>query len=324
MNKPTVGSLFAGIGGFDLGFERAGFDVRWQVEIDQFCRRVLAKHWPGVRRHDDVKNFPPGSVRLRDGGTSHAGEVGATEGARGADPGLGDYRVAVVCGGFPCQDISVAGRGAGIGGERSGLWREFARIVRVVRPRFVVVENVPALLARGMGRVLGDLAACGYDAEWDCLPAAAFGAPHIRDRVFVVGCRNRADAERVRVWLPGRGEVEGAAAGDEGACRQRERLRSDAEPVGQDVADSVGHRLERHLQARDCRPACFGIDARGSIARAGESGRGEQWRTEPGVGRVAHGVPNRVDRLRGLGNAVVPQVAEWIARRLRAVMEDSP
>lgn len=156
----TFGSLFAGIGGFDLGFERAGMSCSWQVEIDPYCQRVLAKHWPDVRRHGDVKTFPP------------------------TDPE--EWRVDVICGGFPCQDISYAGKQEGIDGERSGLWSEFARIVRVVRPRLVVVENVAALLDGGLGRVLGDLAACGFDAEWDCLPASAFGAYHERDRVFVV------------------------------------------------------------------------------------------------------------------------------------------
>jgi DNA (cytosine-5)-methyltransferase 1 len=103
--------------------------------------------------------------------------------------------VDVLAGGFPCQDLSYAGKGAGIDGERSGLWGEYARLIRELRPRYVVVENVTALLARGMGRVLGDLAACGYDAEWDCIPAAAVGAPHRRDRVWIVAYPNGAGLE---------------------------------------------------------------------------------------------------------------------------------
>ena len=154
----TVGSLFAGIGGNDLGLERAGMRTLWQVELDPWCRRVLAKHWPDVERFEDVR------------------EVGA----HNLSP------VDLIAGGFPCQDISIAGRAAGIGGARSGLWGEFARIVRELRPRYVLVENSPVLTSRGMDVVLGDLAASGYDAEWDCLPAAAFGAPFVRDRVFVV------------------------------------------------------------------------------------------------------------------------------------------
>jgi len=268
---PTFGSLFAGIGGFDLGFERAGFRCAWQVEIDPFCQRVLAKHWPHVRRWDDVRTFPQG------------------------DPE--EWRVDVVCGGFPCQDISVAGRGAGIGGERSGLWSEMARVVRVVRPRIVVVENVAALLHRDLGRVLGDLAACGYDAEWDCIPASAVGAPHRRDRVFVVAHAVR----RGGGWAVAKRE--GPSHGLQGdACGHGE--------AGQ-VADSVGHRLERLFQA-------------GPEAGATLRGGGGWWATEPRVGRVVDGVPSRVDRLRGLGNAVVPQVAEWLARRVRQALEANP
>jgi len=156
----TVGSLFAGIGGFDLGFERAGFDIKWQVEIDPFCQRVLAQHWPDVPRYGDVRTIE----RLP--------------------------RVDVVVGGFPCQDISFAGNGAGLAGERSGLWGEFDRIVGLVRPRYTVVENVAALTVRGLGRVLSDLATRGFDAEWACLPACAFGAPHTRRRVFIVAYAN--------------------------------------------------------------------------------------------------------------------------------------
>ena len=160
-HKLTFGSLFAGIGGLDLGLERAGMKCAWQVEIDDYARRVLEKHWPDVYRWDDVRTFePPGGS------------------------------IDVIAGGFPCQDISHAGKGAGIDGERSGLWSEFARIIRQVRPRYVVVENVAALYRRGLGRILGDLADCGFDAEWESLPAKSFGAPHERRRTFVVGYAN--------------------------------------------------------------------------------------------------------------------------------------
>lgn len=154
-----IGSLFSGIGGLELGLERAGLgETVWQVESDPFCRSILEKHWPDAERFEDVK------------------EVGSNTLAP----------VDLICGGFPCQDISTAGKRAGISGRRSGLWTEYARIIREIRPRFVVVENVAALLFRGLGDVLGDLAACGYDAVWDCVPAQAVGAPHQRDRLFVV------------------------------------------------------------------------------------------------------------------------------------------
>lgn len=154
----TFGSLFAGIGGIDLGFERAGMACKWQVEIDPYAQRVLAKHWPQVRRHDDVRTWPQPDAE----------------------------RVDVIAGGFPCQDISYAGKGAGLSGERSGLFYEVARIIREMEPRFVVLENVSALLTRGIGDVLGTLASLGYDAEWDVISACSMGAPHMRKRVFVV------------------------------------------------------------------------------------------------------------------------------------------
>ena len=158
----TFGSLFAGIGGFDLGLERAGMECKWQVEIDPFCRKVLQKHWPEVPKYEDVRKV----------------------GKHNLEP------VDLICGGFPCQDISNAGTRLGLGGERSGLWSEFYRLICDLRPNYVVVENVSALLVRGFGVVLGNLASVGYDSEWQCLPAAYFGAPHPRDRIFIVAYTN--------------------------------------------------------------------------------------------------------------------------------------
>ena len=247
----TFGSLFAGIGGMDLGFERAGMVCKWQVEIDDYARRVLAKHWPDVRRHDDVRTFPP------------------------SDPS--EWQVDCIAGGFPCQDISFAGRRDGLDGERSGLWWEFARIIRILRPRYVVVENVPGLLApvrdgeqAPIGCVLGELAACGFDAEWDCLPASAFGAHFRGDRVFIVA--NRAKA----------------------SCLRRQRKWEN--PTRAFAGDEFARLVERELQI--CVPASKGQ-------------------------RVSDGVSRRVDRLRVLGNSIVPQVAEYIARRILAVTEDA-
>lgn len=155
--------LFSGIGGFSLGLERAGMTTVAFCEIEEYPRRVLAKHWPGVPIYDDVRTLTADALR-RDG-----------------------IAVDVICGGFPCQDLSVANVvGKGLAGERSGLWREYARLVREIRPRYVIVENVAALLGRGAGDVLGDLAACGFDAEWFALPASAIGAPHHRDRLWIV------------------------------------------------------------------------------------------------------------------------------------------
>lgn len=179
----TFGSLFAGIGGLDLGLERAGMKCVWQVENDSYATKVLEKHWPHVKRWDDVRTFPP-------------------EGEWGCD---------LICGGFPCQDISNAGKRAGIEGSRSGLWSEFSRIVCVVRPQFVLVENVAALLSRGMERVLGDLAACGYDAEWSVLSSCRMGFPHTRERVFILAYPNCGPCQREqcgRIIKPSDGDQE--------------------------------------------------------------------------------------------------------------------
>ena len=178
MAKLQLLDLFSGIGGFSLGLERTGgFETAAFCEIEEYPRRVLARHWPEVPIYEDIRDLD--AARLRADG----------------------IRVDAICGGFPCQDISAAGKGAGIEGERSGLWCEFARLIGELRPRIVFVENVAALLGRGLDRVLGDLAEIGYDAEWHCIPASAIGAPHRRDRVWIV-----ADAEGKRMegnWATG-------------------------------------------------------------------------------------------------------------------------
>jgi DNA (cytosine-5)-methyltransferase 1 len=304
MGALTFGSLFAGIGGLDLGLERAGMACRWQVEIDEYCRRVLAKHWPDVPKFGDIREVTGGELE----------------------------RVDLICGGFPCQDISDAGKRAGIGGERSGLWSEYIRLVRVLRPHFVLVENVAALLGRGAGTVLGDLAASGYDAEWDCIPAAAVGAPHIRDRVFIVaharcvqgGERHNADRERGRQDEAEQTRVGGGAvahADRAGSPHLRQSQARGERLTGRDTpargGDRAGTVADPDRQSLAVGP-CFGGDAREELAtfeRSCRAGQG-QWATEPDVGRVADGVPARVDRLRGLGNAVVPQIAEWLGRRI--------
>ena len=161
----TLGSLFSGIGGLELGVEAAsGARVLWQVERDAWCREVLAKHWPDAVRYDDVCTVN------------------------------GLPRVDIICGGFPCQDVSLAGKRAGFSGERSSLWREYRRVIADVGPHFVFVENVPGLLTAddgwAFGEVLGDLAALGFDATWDLFRASDVGAPHRRERVFLLAYRS--------------------------------------------------------------------------------------------------------------------------------------
>ena len=252
----TIGSLFSGIGGLELGLERAtGGRTLWQVERDEWCRRVLAKHWPDAERFDDVRTVGACSLRPVD----------------------------LICGGFPCQDVSFAGRGAGLAGSRSGLWYEYRRIVGELRPRVVVVENVAAA-KRWVPHVLGDLTELGYRARAFALSAADVGSPHLRRRVFIVavahrtgleergdtpGLRQQSPAGRgsARAWPPRRGDVDGwrewLAAGGPPAAVPRLRGGPDGLPGGVD---------------RD-----------------------------------------RTARLRALGNAVVPQCAEVIGR---IVMEE--
>ena len=162
MNRLRLLDLFSGIGAFSLGLERSGLcRTVGFVEIEPHAQAVLRRHWPDVPIHDDIltREF-------------HEGE---------AD---------VICGGFPCTDLSVAGRRTGLAGANSGLYRELVRAVRVVRPRLAFVENVAALLSDGMGTVLGDLAESGGSLEWDCVPASSVGAPHERDRVFIIAHRD--------------------------------------------------------------------------------------------------------------------------------------
>jgi len=273
-----IGSLFSGIGGLDLGIERAtGGRVIWQAERDPFARRVLAKNWPGVRCYGDVRQIDERAERPD-----------------------------IICGGFPCQDISNAGKREGIEGRRSGLWCEFARIIRALQPRFVFVENVAALRRRGLDRVLSDLAACGFNAEWDTLGACCVGAPHRRERLFVLGHSQKrvsnTDGEFLRIER-------------ERKRRQRQKSRS-AESRGdgdyREVADaycwrreSVGEQEQAGIEgARGCEP-----HRRRYYGEQCDGPRALSWEAEPSVGRVANGVPDRMDRLRCLGNAVVPKQA---------------
>lgn len=332
--KLTVGSLFAGIGGIELGLEwTGGFETKWQVECDSYAQRVLAKHWPNVGRWDDVRTFPPSPAE--------------------------DWQCDVICGGFPCQDISYAGKGAGLSGERSGLFYEVARIVRALEPRYVLLENVAALLTRGLGDVLGTLASLGYDCWWNCLQAADVGAPHLRDRVFIIGYLSdttkllgNGSNDHARVGLEGQSVPQSRNGrgpndvSDPHGCEQGRRVESQRGQVRRDsdiardgeewnVADtnrraSDPRRPQPEEQQRQPKTVCDSS----KISDAASIGleRAEQqrkwfavgkrpihdswWAVEPDVGRVAHGVPARVDRLRCLGNAVVPQCAQFIGEMI--------
>lgn len=215
--------LFSGIGGFSLGLERTGgFRTVAFCEIEPYPRAVLAKHWPGVPIYDDVRTLTADTL-ARDGIT-----------------------VDVICGGFPCQDISRAGTGKGLAGDRSGLWSEFARLIGEVRPAYALLENVAALLDDGMGAVLGDLSDLGYDAEWSVISACALGAPHMRQRVFAVAYPNGQH---------GRARVRHTAARthrpvqeiyDLAGARSREAVRMEDPSALYGGADGVPHGMERN------------------------------------------------------------------------------
>jgi len=301
----TFGSLFAGIGGFDLGLERAGMECRWQVEIDAYASSVLAKHWPGVTRWGDVRTFPVD------------------------DPA--DWQVDLICAGVPCQPVSHAGKQKGASDDR-WMWGEALRIVADLCPRFFVAENPIGLLNHDGGRtfhgILRAFASVGYVCEWHVIAAYAVGAPHRRERVWLVCFRNRPGIEadssrsdsdclglhRARIDIGGEAQLRHEQVG---VTRQ----------MGADVADADGGRRQRKRlpkhgdQQGPSGDIAYGRSSWGRWARPDQCRR--QWATEPAVGRVAHGVPNRVDRLRCLGNAVVPQVAEVIGRAIIAMESES-
>lgn len=253
-------ALFAGIGGGILAGKEHGWKCVCAVEIDPYCRSVLM-----ARQNDGL--LPP--FPIWDDVCTFDGKPW-----RGV--------VDVVSGGFPCQDISQAGNRAGIEGTRSGLWSEMYRIVGEVRPRYVFVENVAALLVRGIDRVLGDLAALRYDCKWGMLGAADVGAPHRRDRLWLLA----TDAECIELWQPA-----GGRRGENGESSTQ----SGNDGKEGFVANTYSSR-KLQPQGDECEKRKWACDS-------------VWWVTEPDVGRVVNGVPFRVDRLKALGNAQVPQCA---------------
>lgn len=326
----TVGSLFAGIGGFDLGLERAGFRVVWQVERNPFRQHVLARHWPQVHRREDVR-------------FAGAHNLAAVD---------------CIVGGFPCTDVSCAGKGAGVEhGSRSGLWREFARVVTELRPRWVVVENVPALRTRGADLVLGDLEAAGYTCWPAVVGAHHVGAPHRRDRVWIIArlapaaserrdaAHLRADAESERAGARRLPDDTGAGMADPNGDPNGDPVRRQPGRGGREngadssVTRDDGDLAHSHSHGREGeRPAACEESARGHEPDG--CGQRQYWPSRPGqqqhewepprcvespVGRGAHGLSTRlaqrrrVNELAALGDAVVPQVAELIGRTILAM-----
>lgn len=290
----TVYETFCGIGGFSLGFKRAGFEIIGGCEIDPYARAVYAKNF-GIE--------PDGDVRA-----------------------IQSVSADIICGGFPCQDISLANSNRkGLEGERSGLWWELARIIENSTPRWVVLENVPALLGLGMGDILRFFSEVGYDVEWDCLPAAAFGAPHRRDRIWIIAHANgdtmrnagRIFGEGWQTGIGNHGETQSLAdtKGERrGKTRElrREQSAEWASSNGSTVANPSSQGLQGHEQFQKPWPE------HGQPADSGDSGI-RWWESEPNVGRVANGISNRAHRIRCLGNAIVPQISQWIAERIKEI-----
>ena len=380
--KMTVGSLFAGIGGIDLGLEMTGgFITRFQVEKNEYATRVLERRWPGVKRWGDIADF--------------------LEIARQPDARVG---VDLLCGGFPCVSVSVAGSRKGESDER-WLWESLREAIRLVRPRYVLVENVPGLLSAKdaglrpgglFGGILSDFSAMGFNAEWGVLPASAFGAPHLRRRVFIVAYTVSQNGSQLelssrpseRCEEPGRTSKIGTPANSDcNRLRKQPRRRSGESGTGATQSEFTGKagtpansdsercgfvwKSEHAEQQSECGGESYGLGApgrgegethahtegggqselRSSPRQDGQSDGGcetppntisegspqrqqqangqgtlryegttvaeSSWRfVEPTVCRVDHAIPKRVDRIRCLGNAVVPPVAQWLGEQI--------
>ena len=366
----NVLDLFSGIGGFSLGLERAGMKTVAFCEVDKKCQAVLRKHWPNVPIFDDVSTL------------------------RGKDI---EEKIDVICGGFPCQDISLAGKGAGLEGKRSGLWSEFKRLIEEIKPKYAIIENVSALRSRGLDQVLREISEIGYDAEWHCITASSVGAPHRRDRIWIVAYpRHRSGWDSITGSLGKDGErkleerirttetiettgssqtseavayandsrsgtsrnsnhtkrsetIEGweeqslnrsggssanvAHANDNGSHGSKDSESNCSRDDGDKTRQNKSFQLEGSSNLgqnfQGSREEIANVSNSNSEGLQGQweiTGRiskelqdisySRWWQVEPNVGRVANGIPNRVDRLKQLGNAVVPQIPELIGRAI--------
>jgi len=305
--------LFSGIGGFSLAaswvwgddLEIAGF-----CEIDKYAQKVLKKNFPGVPIFEDIQEL---------------------DGKRFTD-------IDLITGGFPCQDISIAGKGEGIEGSRSGLWSEMHRVISEIRPRYALIENVPMLIHRGLERVLCDLAQIGYDAEWQIVGADDVGAWHRRKRIWIVAYPNR-DRTKWNESENGTGrrpEQSGENVPNSKSKRHRRRDSEECGIEGREFLANKQGRSEMGSETQGCgespgdvpnsnRKRSQRMESESQKSQRsdkqtglqGGTGNGGWWDVEPDVGRVAHGIPKRVDRLRGLGNAIVPQVVYEIMKKLK-------
>jgi len=267
----NVGSLFSGIGGIELGFERQGFNTKWFIECDPYAKEIIRKRFPEAKIYGDIKEVDFKAIP----------------------------QVEVLTGGFPCQDISNAGKRAGIEGDRSSLWKYYLKAISEIRPKIAFIENVSALLGRGLNTLLCDLAKVGYDAEWYCVSASSVGANHQRDRIFILAysSSNGDDTQELSVI---RKSYENT--------QKRENNPSKVGRFGSlgEIPNTNKKRLQRINESEQ-----------GSRQSEKTFRWGSRWDVEPNLGRVANGVSNRVDRIKCCGNAVVPQVAEVFAEAIK-------
>lgn len=334
-NEYTVGSLFSGIGGIEIGFEKEGFKTKWFIEKEPYAQAILKKRFPGTIIYEDVTKIDFRTIP----------------------------KVDVFTGGFPCQDISGAGKRVGIEGSRSSLWKYYAEAIRVLRPKIAFIENVSALAIRGLNVVLADLAKIGYDAEWYNISASAVGAFHQRERIFIIAYPNsnwKSD-ESINEGQ-GQGFVDEISNTNIRQCNRTEKkvcsggnsidVSSEAIPNTSSFRcnDGCDNREERQIQNAEERSVekdkskGNGWGYRSSEIcevfsnphNKRQQGRGKDeirqelfcskeysWAAEPGLGRVADGIPNGVDRIKCLGNAVVPQCAEVFAKAIKMKLDSS-
>lgn len=354
-NQITIGSCFAGIGGFELGLERGipNSKTVWQIEQNKYCQTILQKHWPDATIYDDIREIDYDKIQTVD----------------------------IICGGFPCQDISAAGKGKGIEhGDRSGLWRQMHRLINHLQPRVAVLENVPALLwkNRGMHIVLQDLASIGYDAEWCTISARQFGAPHLRKRVFIVAYPNRTTKKQFRTETKidrfSKTKLTNVHEKNLQQDRKKNIISENIQHRGRDPLllepshtnskrrDSRKH-LEREYKnnldkkrnpQKNNEQRCKRLSRTGSVCKTAtnpmcttckkQPSRAIQletqkqfkrrcskddgiqqrdhhnyWQrfpTQPSLCHRDDGVPDRLARLRALGNAIVPQCSEYIGKKI--------
>ena len=285
-----VGSLFSGIGGLELGFAREGFKTRWFVENNPYCQEVLKEHFPGATIYGDIRQLDFSSLA----------------------------KVDILTGGFPCQDISVAGKRKGLkDGKRSSLWKYYAQAIGVLRPQVAVIENVPNLVNLGLDVVLADLAQAGYNAEWFNLRASDFGAPHKRERIFIIayqqGDNSNAYSKR----------EQGANQGFDKTKQEKGQSQSElsghaACPLTDDWSDKLQAFAQESLQGKQGFKSWQDIGSVEELFNRSDI-------PKPLIRRGDDGLPRKLGiylhkaRIQAIGNAVVPQVAQFIARRLKEV-----